>query len=177
MKARNITMILVLALLGFGFSIGTGVKTGTTVGDQAPELSLKGLNGETIKLSDLKGKIVLVDFWASWCGPCRRENPNVIRAYKKYQKAKFHRAEGFEVLSVSLDKNKEAWEAAVKKDGLFWDYHVSDLKGWSSEAAGLYNVSSIPTSFLIDENGIILAKNLRGMGIDKAVDAHVKKFK
>ncbi len=177
MKARSIAIVLALALIGFGFTMISTPKIGTSVGDQAPEISLKGVDGETINLSDLKGKIVLIDFWASWCGPCRRENPNVIRAYKKYQKAQFHTAKGFEILSVSLDKNQKAWEAAIKKDGLFWDYHVSDLKGWSSEAAGLYNVSSIPTSFLIDENGTILAKNLRGFGIDKAIDTHVKKFK
>lgn len=177
MKAKSVAVVLMLSLIGFGFSSISKPQVGTLVGDKAPELSLKNLKGETVKLSDLEGKIVLIDFWASWCGPCRRENPNVIRAYKKYQKAKFHTADGFEILSVSLDKNQEAWEAAIKKDGLFWEHHVSDLKGWSSEAAGLYNVSSIPTSFLVDEDGIILAKNLRGFGIDKAVDAHVKKFR
>jgi len=175
MRLFKAQMLLILAIVGLSFT--NTPSTGTLVGDQAPEISLKNVDGETLNLSDLKGKIVLIDFWASWCGPCRRENPNVIRAYDKYQKAKFHTADGFEVFSVSLDKNQAAWEAAIKKDGLKWDYHVSDLKGWSSEAAGLYNVSSIPTSYLIDENGIILAKNLRGLGIDKAVDAHVKKFK
>ncbi len=151
-------------------------KVGTNVGDLAPELDMATLDGKTMKLSDMRGKIVLIDFWASWCGPCRKENPNVVQAYNKYKKAKFKTAEGFDILSVSLDSNKEAWEKAVKKDNLTWDGHISDLKSWNSEAAAIYGVRSIPFSFLVDENGIIVAKALRGLQLHMEIDKHVKKL-
>ena len=108
---------------------------GTAIGDEAPEISMAGVDGKEIKLSSLRGKMVLIDFWASWCGPCRRENPNVVGAYDKYQKAKFKTAKGFDIFSVSLDQNGEAWKAAIEKDGLTWKSHVSDLKGWQNGAA------------------------------------------
>jgi thiol-disulfide isomerase/thioredoxin len=149
-------------------------KVGTAVGDEAPEIVMAGLDGKEIKLSSLRGKLVLIDFWASWCGPCRRENPNVVSAYEKYKKAKWKNAKGFDIFSVSLDQNADAWKAAVEKDGLVWKNHVSDLKGWQNGAAAMYGVSSIPMSFLIDENGIILAKNLRGLELHKQLDLHVK---
>ena len=113
------------------------------------------------KLSDLKGKVVLVDFWASWCGPCRKENPTVVALYKKYKD------KGFEVFSVSLDQNKERWIDAIAKDGLIWPNHVSDLKGWGNQAAALYSVSSIPKTVLIDKNGNITDHNLRGEQLEK----------
>jgi len=147
---------------------------GTAIGDEAPEISMAGVDGKEIKLSSLRGKMVLIDFWASWCGPCRRENPNVVGAYDKYQKAKFKTAKGFDIFSVSLDQNGEAWKAAIEKDGLTWKSHVSDLKGWQNGAAAVYGVSSIPMSFLIDENGIIVAKNLRGLELHKQLDMYVK---
>ena len=154
------------------------------VGQMAPDISMKSPDGKTYSLSDLKGKVVLIDFWASWCGPCRRENPNVVKTYNQYSK------KGFEIFSVSLDgihpkvmprlkdqsqidqqteaaKNK--WIAAIEKDGLLWDYHVSDLKHWGYLVAKEYGVSSIPKTFLLDREGKIAAINPRGAALEPAL--------
>lgn len=129
-------------------------------GSPAPEINLPGVNGGNISLSSLKGKVVLLDFWASWCNPCRQENPNVVRMYAKYKD------KGFTVYSVSLDKDKGKWTAAIQKDGLVWPNHVSDLKFWDSQAAKTYGVSSIPFTVLIDKDGKIIDKNLRGADLE-----------
>ena len=147
---------------------------GLNLGNKAPEIMMATPKGNVITLTSLKGKMVLIDFWASWCGPCRAENPTVVTVYNKYHTLNFKNGKGFEVLSVSLDQNAAAWEKAIEKDQLIWPYHVSDLQGWNNAAALKYGVNSIPTNVLVDGNGIIVAKNLRGESLEKALELQVK---
>jgi peroxiredoxin len=135
----------------------------TAVGQVAPEIALPDPNGTTVALSSLRGKYVLVDFWAKWCGPCRQENPNVVRVFNKYKDR------GFTVYGVSLDRNKADWLKAIEEDKLTWT-HVSDLKFWQSEAAKTYDINAIPFSLLLDPNGVIIAKNLRGAALERKLE-------
>lgn len=131
------------------------------IGKVAPDFRLPKPNGDTLALSDLRGKYVLLDFWAAWCRPCRRENPNVVRLYEEYKES------GFTVFSVSLDRSKDNWLAAIEKDGLVWDNHVSDLAVWKTKPVSLYGVSAIPATFLVDPSGTIIANNLRGYSLER----------
>ncbi len=139
------------------------VERKTAIGASAPEIVLTDPDGKIRKLSSLKGKVVLIDFWASWCGPCRKENPNVVAMYGKYHD------KGFEIYSVSLDKDRSSWLAAIAKDNLIWPDHVSDLKYWKSEGAAAYGVTSIPFTVLVDKKGKIVAKKLRGDELENKV--------
>ena len=136
-------------------------------GKEAPDFEELMLDGKTkMKLSDLRGKVVLIDFWASWCGPCRKENPNVVKTYAKYKDS------GFTVMSVSLDRDRASWQAAIEKDGLIWPNHVSDLGHWSSKVPQMYQVRGIPFTVLIDKEGKIIKTNLRG----EALEAELKQI-
>ena len=157
--------LIVTGILLLSFTVSKAPGKGSI----APDFELKSPSGKTIKLSSLKGKVVLIDFWASWCKPCRHENPNVVEAYNKYRKSKFKNGKGFEVISVSLDRQPEAWKKAIKTDGLIWKNHGLDVGG---KVSAEYGVQSIPTAFLIDGDGKVIASGnkIRGLKLHIALD-------
>ena len=137
------------------------------VGQSAPAFTINNLEGKPLSLADFKGKFVLLDFWASWCQPCRQENPNVVKVYNKFKN------KNFDILGISLDTDKAAWQNAIKADGLTW-HHVSELKDFNGETVRKYQVDAIPSSFLINPQGIIVAKNLRGEELDSFLTKTIK---
>jgi peroxiredoxin len=130
------------------------------IGQKAPDFTIAGIDGKPVKLADYKGKYVMLDFWASWCAPCRQENPNVVKQY-----AKFH-SKGFNIVGISLDETKEAWQQAIDADNLTWQ-HGSDLKRFEGPTEVLYRIEAIPSNFIIDPQGVIIAKNITGVKLEE----------
>lgn len=154
--------------------VASEVTTGLEIGQRAPELNYMSPDGKNLSLSSLRGQMVLIDFWASWCMPCRIENPNLVEVYKKYNDKRFVRGKGFTIYSVSLDTDKNAWLKGIEDDGLIWNTHVSDLKGWDADGAGLYKITSIPANFLVDADGIIVARDLRAEALGQTMETFLR---
>jgi peroxiredoxin len=163
-----------LLLMGGASSTLTAQSTGLEIGNKSPEIKLPTTKGDTITLSSLKGKLVLIDFWGTWCAPCVQEQAELARLYKKYKQASFTNGNGFEIYGVALEAKKPNWENFVAKNKISW-IQVSDLKFWRSPVARTYNIQELPFNILTDGQGVILAKNLHGADLEKGIGKYLRK--
>lgn len=170
------TLILSIALLLFVSTVSNlaAQTTGLEIGNKCPEINLPTIKGDSVALSSLQGKLVLVDFWATWCSPCVEEQSELINLYRKYKKTVFQNGKGFEIYGVSLDAKKSNWEDFINSNKINW-IQVSDLKFWRSPVAKTFNIQGLPFNLLIDGNGIVLAKNLHGIVLEREIIRNIKK--
>jgi thiol-disulfide isomerase/thioredoxin len=161
MNARNLKIALVLLAAVLAFLFYRSRQPRFVAGEQAPDFSAVLADGKTVRFTDLRGKYVLVQFWGSWCGPCRAENPYLAGLYKQYH------PQGFEIFSIGIEQNAKAWQRAIESDGMVWAYHTIELDRFDGPLAALFNVHSIPSTFLINPEGVIMGVNLQPDQMDK----------
>jgi peroxiredoxin len=171
---RKLILMLAIVLCGSQLLNVLAQKQGLEIGDIAPEISLPSPEGKIIALSSLKNKVVLIDFWGTWCAPCVKEQPELAILYKKFKTRSFTNGKGFEIYGVSLDAKKENWENGIKSQNINW-IQVSDLKFWRSPVAKTYNIQELPFNLLLDGRGVILAKNLHGAELEKSISKFLVK--